>query len=267
MHPVHDRSYCSGTQGLLGVLCVCVCTQQIWKFGSVLQWFCDLRNAFAYLKKPLQPSQVMALKWKPVALSPHTPQIRGTFLSNSSGAWVDVLTTVDSITKQREGQKKKEQWEGEKKMIWVFTLPPISMKQKKKRKKKHKSSCQLSTCEVNLRIFSVQCCTSRCDNKIIGHLKVTPLYFVFLVITLQLSSFFSLYINLPYKLYTKWGTCLSTCLHTNQTVSLPSGTNPSPFGGELNSSAFVRRQGTGAIWIKWKNPCSTPKCWIWVTFD
>lgn len=60
---------------------------------------CDFDPQFVYLKKPLQPSQVMALKWNPVALSPHTPQIRGTFLSNSSGATVDVLTTVDSITK------------------------------------------------------------------------------------------------------------------------------------------------------------------------
>ena len=40
-----------------------------------------------------------------------------------------------------------------------------------------------------------------------------------------------------------------------------------PFGGELNFSVFVLGQGIGAIWIKWKNPCSTPKCWIWVTFD
>lgn len=44
----------------------------------------------------------MALKWKPVALSPQTPQIRGTFLSNSSAATVDVLTTVGSITKKRD---------------------------------------------------------------------------------------------------------------------------------------------------------------------
>ena len=62
----------------------------------------------AYLKKPLQPSQVMALKWKPVALSPHTPQMRGTFLSNSSGARVEVLTAVDSITRGRkEGYEKR----------------------------------------------------------------------------------------------------------------------------------------------------------------
>jgi hypothetical protein len=64
----------------------------------------------AYLKKPLQPSQVMALKWKPVALSPHTPQMRGTFLSNSSGARVEVLTAVDSITRRRkEGYEKRVQ--------------------------------------------------------------------------------------------------------------------------------------------------------------
>lgn len=46
------------------------------------------------------------MKWKPVALSPQTPQIRGTFLSNSSEA-VDVLTTVDSITEQRNNRDKK----------------------------------------------------------------------------------------------------------------------------------------------------------------
>lgn len=60
-----------------------------------------------YLKKPLQPSQVMALKWKPVALSPHTPQILGMFLSNSSGGRVDVLTTVVSITKQKGDNEEK----------------------------------------------------------------------------------------------------------------------------------------------------------------
>jgi len=68
-------------------VCVCVCV---------------------YLKKPLQPSQVMALKWKPVALSSHTPQIRGTFLSNSSGATVDVLTSAESITGGREGEGEGE---------------------------------------------------------------------------------------------------------------------------------------------------------------
>lgn len=69
----------------------------------------------------------------------------------------------------------------------------------------------------------------------------------------------------------KRDTSLFTCLHANQTLS-PSfrtdSNSPSlPFGGELNSSVFVLERGTGAIWIKWKNPCSTPKCWIWVTFD
>lgn len=67
----------------------------------------DFDWILAYLKKPLHPSQVMALKWKPVALSPHTPQIRGTFLSNSSGATVDVLTTVGSITKQKAGTSRR----------------------------------------------------------------------------------------------------------------------------------------------------------------
>lgn len=54
---------------------------------------------FAHLKKPLQPSQVMALKWKPVALSPQTPQIRGTFLSNSpAGSGSDVLAATVSMS-------------------------------------------------------------------------------------------------------------------------------------------------------------------------
>ncbi len=101
-----------------------------------------------YLKKPLQPSQVMALKWKPVALSPHTPQIRGTFLSNSSGARVDVLTTVDSITEQREGkgrEKNTSKRKGKKKAhkinFWLYkqftcsiTLPSISTKQEHREK-------------------------------------------------------------------------------------------------------------------------------------
>lgn len=67
----------------------------------------------------------------------------------------------------------------------------------------------------------------------------------------------------------KWDTSLLTCLHANQTLSFGTDSNsPSlPFGGELNSSVFVLERGTGAIWIKWKNPCSTPKCWIWVRFD
>lgn len=55
-----------------------------------------------HLKKPLQPSQVMALKWKPVALSPQTPQIRGALRSNSSGPTTDVLTAMVSITAMRE---------------------------------------------------------------------------------------------------------------------------------------------------------------------
>lgn len=49
------------------------------------------------LKKPLQPSQVIALKWKPVARSPHTPQIRGTFRSKSPGSGREVLAAIASI--------------------------------------------------------------------------------------------------------------------------------------------------------------------------
>lgn len=50
----------------------------------------------------------MALKWKPVALSPHTPQILGTFLSNSSWARVEVLTMVVSITEQQNTGEETE---------------------------------------------------------------------------------------------------------------------------------------------------------------
>lgn len=50
-----------------------------------------------HLKKPLQPSQVIALKWKPVARSPHTPQIRGTFRSKSPGSGREVLAAIASI--------------------------------------------------------------------------------------------------------------------------------------------------------------------------
>lgn len=78
----------------------------------------DLTYAFVYLKKPLQPSHVMALKWKPVALSPHTPQIRGMFLSNSSGAREDVLTTVGSITVQTNGNEERNTGEREK-YYWI----------------------------------------------------------------------------------------------------------------------------------------------------
>lgn len=53
----------------------------------------------AHLKKPLQPSQVMALKWKPVALSPQTPQIRGTLRSKSpAGSGRDVLAATVSMS-------------------------------------------------------------------------------------------------------------------------------------------------------------------------
>ena len=60
-----------------------------------------------YLKKPLQPSQVMALKWKPVALSPHTPQIRGALRSNSSGPTTDVVTVMGSITEEKKTKREK----------------------------------------------------------------------------------------------------------------------------------------------------------------
>lgn len=55
-----------------------------------------------HLKNPLQPSQVMALKWKPVALSPQTPQIRGALRSNSSGPTTDVVTVMGSITEEKK---------------------------------------------------------------------------------------------------------------------------------------------------------------------
>lgn len=63
--------------------------------------------AWLHLKKPLQPSQVMALKWNPVALSPQTPQIRGALRSISSVHCADVLTAMASIT-ERKGEKKKK---------------------------------------------------------------------------------------------------------------------------------------------------------------
>lgn len=61
--------------------------------------FLALRGAWeeTHLKKPLQPSQVIALKWKPVARSPHTPQIRGTFRSKSPGSGREVLAAIASI--------------------------------------------------------------------------------------------------------------------------------------------------------------------------
>lgn len=64
-----------------------------------------------YLKKPLQPSHVIALKWKPVALSPHTPQIRGAFRSNSWGPTTDVVTVMGSITVQAGKDREKEREE------------------------------------------------------------------------------------------------------------------------------------------------------------
>lgn len=57
-----------------------------------------------HLKKPLQPSQVIALKWKPVARSPHTPQIRGTFRSKSPGSGREVLAAISSIPVRAAGR-------------------------------------------------------------------------------------------------------------------------------------------------------------------
>lgn len=60
---------------------------------------------WTHLKKPLQPSQVMALKWKPVALSPQTPQILDTFRSESPlGSTREVLQAPGSMA-GREGKK------------------------------------------------------------------------------------------------------------------------------------------------------------------
>lgn len=71
------------------------------------------------------------------------------------------------------------------------------------------------------------------------------------------------------KTYTKCDTCqpnnvpsFLSCPVLSLQIQVPK----LPFGGELNSSVSVLGRGTGAIWIKWKNPCSTPKCRIWVTF-
>lgn len=95
-----------------------------------------------YLKKPLQPSQVMALKWKPVALSPQTPQIRGTFLSNSSAATVDVLTTVGSITKKRDeikggkGETKRHSKQHCRNCMQQLTHTHTHKKKKKRKKRK-----------------------------------------------------------------------------------------------------------------------------------
>lgn len=50
----------------------------------------------------------MALKWKPVALSPHTPQIRGALRSNSSGPTTDVVTVMGSITARGEETREEE---------------------------------------------------------------------------------------------------------------------------------------------------------------
>ena len=94
------------------ILCVCHCVYMwlhvcVYVCLSVCVCVCVCVCACLHLKKPLHPSQVMALKWNPVALSPHTPQIRGTFLSNSSGACVEVLTAI-SITAEEQRQSEKE---------------------------------------------------------------------------------------------------------------------------------------------------------------
>lgn len=78
----------------------------------------DLLILEIYLKKPLQPSHVIALKWKPVALSPHTPQIRGAFRSNSWGPTTDVVTVMGSITVQARENREKER--GKKKIRVQF---------------------------------------------------------------------------------------------------------------------------------------------------
>lgn len=83
----------------------------------------------AHLKKPLQPSQVMALKWKPVALSPQTPQIRGTLRSKSpAGSGRDVLAATVSMSGGAEessvcvqlSQLYKKQIRCKSRIFWVF---------------------------------------------------------------------------------------------------------------------------------------------------
>lgn len=77
------------------------------------------RASESNLKKPLQPSHVMALKWKPVALSPHTPQIRGALRSNSSGPTTDVVTVMGSITARGEETREEEEEEGRQSLVWT----------------------------------------------------------------------------------------------------------------------------------------------------
>jgi len=106
-----------------------------------------------HLKKPLQPSHVMALKWKPVALSPHTPQIRGPLRSDSSGPTADVVTVMGSIT-AGNGTKKKKRGGGGREG-WVARLTPpacflyASNTYKSKRKAKKFRNAHARTC-VNL---------------------------------------------------------------------------------------------------------------------
>lgn len=148
--------------------------------------------AFVYLKKPLQPSQVMALKWKPVALSPHTPQILGTFLSNSSGARLEVLTTVDSITKQRWGEKGKKYKEKKEMLkqllVSVHLLNKFATDQKmkqggKKKTKNNNSGIQHLTSELCLKI---------CCSVIIYSMLHLTKHVTTKVILFQLSSVFFL---------------------------------------------------------------------------
>lgn len=84
-------------------------TTEIWEpyefYNLSCGRFCK-HVAQRYLKKPLQPSQVMALKWNPVALSPQTPQIRGALRSNSSVPCADVLTAMASITERKKQRKE-----------------------------------------------------------------------------------------------------------------------------------------------------------------
>ena len=127
--------------------------------------------------------------------------------------------------------------------------------QKKKRKgKKDESSCQLPTSNIwsKFKMIILKLWLHKlCDNK---------------SVTVPTFCFFS------------WYCCENSCEthHVFPPVSIPAIQCPLPqdksqspvfFGGKLNSSVSVLGRGTGAIWIKWKNPCSTPKCWIWVTFD
>lgn len=62
----------------------------------VTLWNVNVCACGAYLKKPLQPSQVMALKWYPVAVSPHTWHTLGS--SSSSGPSLGPSATSESFS-------------------------------------------------------------------------------------------------------------------------------------------------------------------------